>query len=122
MSTPDAPWRVYLRDWVVVYTSDELEVPGRRECEAVYAEKYAGRVQTEDWRIRPAGQMRPSHQCLQLFLPNLKGEYGDRNPAADLLQAMGSGGWLVRRGSAEEQELLDYGKKMLPVTGGGGRA
>lgn len=113
MST-EPTWRVYLSEWLTVYTSDQLEVPGQEECKAAYARKYGGRVRQEDVRIKPAGRLRPSHQALQLRLPNLKGEFKDRTEAADLLQAMGSGGWLVRRGSPEEQELLDYGKKMLP--------
>ena len=32
MSTPDAPWRVYLPEWLFAYTCDSLGWEGQEEC------------------------------------------------------------------------------------------
>jgi len=119
MTSPDATWRVYLAEWLIVYTSDELEVIGQRECEAVFARKYQGRLRDGDWRIRNPGAFRPGRRVLQLRLPNLKGEYKDNADAvalaSELMDAHPDGPCdVVHRGSAGEQALLDYSRKMLP--------
>lgn len=108
-------WRVYLREWLTVYTAGYMGDVGEQECLEHFAAKYAGRVRDEDRKVVSAAP--DWWPVLKLNLWNLKGEYRDRNPAADLLQAMGSNGHLVRRGSDEEKELLAYGKKMLPDAG-----
>ena len=121
MPAGEAPWRVYLAEWLIVYTSDQDGKPGQEECESHFALKYAGRVRDEHWRIIPAvtgaaGAAGP--HCLQLMLPNLKGEYKDED-AFDVPWLAGDPRIVVRRGSSEEQALLDYGRKMLPQDGGG---
>ena len=115
-------WRVYLTEWLTVYTSDEVEVLGAGECRDVYSRKYAGRVRSADWRISSAREIRPSPRCLQLRLPNLCGEFKDHNDALELASRLMDGHKdgpcdLVRRGSDEEKELLEYGKKKLPDAG-----
>lgn len=120
MPAPDATWRVYLREWLTVYTSDQLEVPGMAECKAHFAEKYEGRVRPDDMRWRGASGFRPQRYCLQLNLWNLKGEFKDE---ADAVLRLAEHAGLeekprvVPRGSAEEQALLEYGKRKLPDAG-----
>lgn len=127
MSDPDAPWRVYLPEWLTVYTSDQMGEAGIAECQSHFAVKYEGRVHREDVVVTLARAGRPSPACLKLRLPNLKAEHKDHDLAQVWLQGMVSdmpedtrGGWigLVQRGSDEEKELLAYGVKMLP--GGAG--
>ena len=117
MSPPDATWRVYLAEWLIVWTSDAFGPEGAGECRAHFGRRYKGRVREEDWRVEPAvpGRVVSGQQCLQLRLPNLQGEFKLR---ADVpVTGYVEGGHLVQRGSAEEKELLAYGKKMLPDAG-----
>jgi hypothetical protein len=107
-------YMVYLPEWQVVFTSDELEVMGQRECGGHFEQKYAGRVREEDWRICGKGNMRPQRQVLQLRLPNLKGEFTDQPEAESLRAGLGELAVLVPRGGVEERELLSYGRRRLP--------
>ena len=129
MSLPDATWRVYLCEWLIVWTSDADGPEGLDQCWDHFERTYKGRVRGEDRRVVPAiiGAEPGGHPyCLQLWLPNLRGEHKDRDLADCLADEIaeappygGAGLWLevVQRGSAEEQVLLDYGKKMLPDAG-----
>lgn len=126
MST-EPTWRVYLPEWQFVYTSDVLGEPGIDECLIFYRQRYEGRVREEDWRTVPAvmGARGPQPQALQLRLPNLRGEFKDYDTAVEwashLADQIPSGDQVavvvVQRGSVEERELLEYGKKMLPDAG-----
>jgi hypothetical protein len=110
-----ALWKVYLPEWVAAYTSVQLEVDGQRECEHVYEQIYAGRVRDEDRRIRNPGQLRPGRRVLELRLPNLQGEFKDRDEADELRGERGDEAVVVLAGSPEERELSDYGRRMLPA-------
>jgi hypothetical protein len=106
----DATWRVYLREWVIVYPGS----PGKAECARHFESRYAGRVRDQDWRIVPgAGGYR-----LELRLPNLKGEYRDRADALEHYTELPHA-YLVQAGTPEEKALLGYGRKMLPEGGAG---
>jgi hypothetical protein len=105
---------VYLPEWQVRHTSEELEVMGQKECKDHFEQNYAGRVREEDWQVRGAGNFRPQRQVLRLRLPNLKGECKDEAEAEALRSGLGDQAVLVARGSAEERELLSYGKRRLP--------
>lgn len=107
-------WRVYLPEWHTAYLSDHLEVDGQNECKAAFAE-YEGRVREEDWRVTHVGSMRPSRYRLELRLPNLKGEFRYKEHAAENRDALGPEAVIVARGSAEERELLSYGRRRLPA-------
>lgn len=111
-------WRVYLREWLTVYTSDYNGERGMAECLQHLTQKYAGRVRVEDWQTVVADPMRPdgSARWLKLRLPNLRGEFKDRAEAMDWCIQLPHA-QLVQRGSDEEKELLAYGKKMLPDAG-----
>jgi hypothetical protein len=110
----NATWRVYLPEWLIVYSSNAFTEQGKAECLQHFADRYAGRVREEDWRVVCSVTSKPGGwpYLLELRLPNLRGEFKDRQdvPVYDAEDA-----YLVRRGSAEEQALLEYGKKMLKV-------
>lgn len=118
MST-EPTWRVYLREWLAVY-SCEGDSP---ECWDHFAAKYAGRVRDEDRRVR----VTDTGQRLELSLWNRRGEFKDSEDAKMLALDL-EVGWhgphldsgpcrVVQRGSDEEKELLAYGKKKLPDAG-----
>lgn len=123
MSTPDAPWRVYLAEWVTVWTSDADGPEGKAEALQHFREKYRGRVRDEDWGVVPAfagGELECPPYCVRLRLPNLQGEYKDEADARwsfTVHAGQEESPRIVRRGSEQEQVLLDYGRKMLPATG-----
>ena len=58
---------------------------------------------------------------MQLRLPNLQAEFKEEATANLLARKVRDdlelSPQVVQRGSEQEQALLDYGKKMLPVTG-----
>lgn len=124
MPHPDATWRVYLSEWVTVYTSDASGgLDGGQECFQRFRDKYKGRVRNEDVQVVPAvaGAPRDAYRpyCLQLNLWNLRGEFKDEADAVLMLAAhagIEERPRVVQRGSPEEQALLDYGVKMLPAT------
>ena len=129
MSTPDAPWRVYMDEWLIVWTGDAPGPEGQAECLSHFQVKYQGRVRERDWRVVPGirgVELARAPYCLQLRLPNLRGEYKDQDCALAQVASVscpGRNAEVVRRGSAQERELLDYGRKMLPavaVKGGKG--
>ncbi len=121
MST-EPTWRVYLHEWLAVYTSDATGRDGVAECSDVFRRKYRGRVRDEDWRVViPGPAARDQPRCVQLRRPNLHGEFKDYSDAvqlaSELLDDRGGTAHVVQRGSDEERELLDYGRKMLPDAG-----
>jgi len=123
MSTPVA-WRVYVQDWIVVYTSDAVAPEGQEEAQRVFAERWAGRVEEGDFTF----QFIPSlHVQIWLRIPVLQGEWraepdaeahaqriraSEREVRAQGLRLPGLPE-IVESGSAEERALLDYGKKKL---------
>jgi hypothetical protein len=113
---------VYLTEWLTVYVGDGLEVTAQRDCEAIFERVYRGRVREEDWRVRNPSALRPGPRVLQLRLPNRRGEFKDAADAValagDLMDGHKDGTCaIVLRGSAEERDLLEYGKKKLPDAG-----
>jgi hypothetical protein len=120
-------WKVYLAEWLTVYTSDRVgQEAGEAECREYFTGKYAGRVRDADWRFTvflPDAESLVSDRpvCLQLRLPNLHGEFKDYSDAvqaaSELLDDRGGTAHVVQRGSAEERALLDYGKKKFPDAG-----
>jgi hypothetical protein len=110
-------YRVYQWQWVTVYPSQGTGSNGLEECGRVLAEKYAGRVGEDDARIE---EREDGGYALQLFRPNLQGEFTASEAAEELRSGRGDGAVLAGQGSAEEQNLLDYSRRMQP--GGGDRA
>jgi hypothetical protein len=108
---------VYLAEWVPVWTSDGGTL---RECQDHFARCYAGRVRDGDVRIASGNRFGVAWSVLELHLQILQAEFKDAADAwrlAEELWPAGNGSQVVQRGSLQEQVLLDYGKKMLPVTG-----
>lgn len=123
----EAPWRVYLAEWVAVYTSDSSGPEGADECWDHFERNYKGRVREEHRQVVATSPVKPGAYpySLELRLPNLKGEFKDEAAAwmlsGELMTLDASPKpHVVRRGSPAEQALLDYGKKMLPAQAGGG--
>ena len=108
MSSPDATWRVYLAEWLIVWTSDADGPEGVDECWDYFERKYKGRVREEDRRVVPAiigrGGGATGPYCVQLRLPNLQGEYKDEADARELsverVLMAGEAVSAVQRGSA----------------------
>jgi hypothetical protein len=99
-------WCVYVTEFTEVYTSDSAGVLGREECRSIFADKYAGRVREQEWRILPMRNRQPSRFRLELLLPNLRGEWKDGRKAQGEAKKVGSLAVAVKRGSKEEAELL----------------
>lgn len=102
-------WRAYQREWIVSYTSDLAGKEGQDEALRVYEERWMGRITPGDSRMEAVG----GHTQILLFLPNLKGEFRERDDALAICPADTTVD-IVESGSPEERVLLDYGKRMLP--------
>lgn len=78
-------WRVWQREWVVVYNSDEVGELGSQECEAVFGRRFAAEVTSDEWRIVPWSAAAPGkYPCsLELWLPVMKGEFRSEQLADD---------------------------------------
>ncbi len=108
---PDATWRVYLREWLTVYTADVTGSDGRDECQRHFWSKYRGRVRGEDVMY-----VNTQYPQLQLRLPNLKGEFKDEADARwsfTVHAGQEEAPRVVQCGSPQEQALLEYGVKMM---------
>jgi hypothetical protein len=107
-------WKVYLPEWLAVYTAGAFGISGEAECKYVFDRRFAGRVREEDWRLE-AGSVTSR---LELRLPNLHGEFKHYSDAvglaSELVDDRGGVAHVVQRGSPEEKALLEYGKKKLP--------
>jgi hypothetical protein len=122
-------WRVYVTEWVTVYTSDAADEAGGAEAAQFLKDTYAGRVRPEDVRLAvpPSGFMEelaglpPAEMQVtaQVRRPNLRGEWKARDFADDhaarICQEEGVTPSVVGTGTPEEQALIDYGKRMLPA-------
>lgn len=110
-----APLRVYLQEWLIVYTSAAQGEAARKECGDVYNRMYDKRVRSDHAKLIPASQEEPDRWewQLQLFLWNLRGEFTSALDAAELASLLGDKTVTVRRYSTEEDDLLAYGKRRL---------
>jgi hypothetical protein len=108
-------YRVFCSQWLPAFTSSLTGEAGAAECEAVFAAKYEGRVHGKDWRI-DAPDNAYGRSFLMLRLPNCCGEFTGE---ADAQARAGENGHedhphqVVVAGSAEERELLAYGRRRL---------
>lgn len=111
-------FKVYLPEWLTVYTSEEVGDKGRQECEVYFSSKYEGRVRQEDIGYEATSAYSPDQWPwrLKLQLPNIKGEFKTRVLAEEYVRRQG---WqdrarVVARNSRDEYALKDYGVKKLP--------
>lgn len=107
-------YRVYKPEWLVYFISDEVGTAGAKEAADHFEKRYEGRVRTGDRKINCMGIRKPARSHLQLRLPNLKGECADPDEAEVLRSWLGGKAVVVVRGSAQERELLGYGRRRLP--------
>lgn len=107
----ETTWCVYLPEWVRVHVSTTYGPAGQEECGRAFTEHYLGKVRSDDWRICRQSRGDPSRYRLELRLPNLKGEYKDKDKADGDVSRLGSGAVVVEWGSPEEDRLLDYGRR-----------
>lgn len=124
MSSP-VSWQVYVQDWVVVYTSDDYGEPGHDEARRVFGERWEGRVEAGDVLLRQVGGW--TQVLLRLHVT--QGEWKHREDAdahagrlrltprivPSVTARLYGLPQVVGTGTAEERELLDYGKKKLRV-------
>jgi|HubBroStandDraft_2_1064218.scaffolds.fasta_scaffold611649_1 hypothetical protein len=118
-------WRVYVTEWVTVYTSDGTDEAGAAETRAWLEATYAGRVQIEDLGLvllttkQDDDLSSPVQVSGQVRKPNLRGEWKYREDADDhaarIRAAEDVTPAVAGAGTQEEQALLDYGKRMLPA-------
>jgi hypothetical protein len=111
-------WRVYQKEWTVVYTSDALGEDGFAEASAWLTEHYDGRLAAEDQRV--SIEVRPEDPArVSVRTWNLRGEWTRQEDAEAHAQriwaAEGVVPTVVGAETYQEQELLDYGKRMLPA-------
>lgn len=111
--TLDDLYRVYHREWVLVYSSAATGDEGTTEVVKHFEEKYQGRIRDADWQPLLLGPHQASE--LTLHLPVLKGEFKKLAHATHLAMTFDVAHTeVVIRNSKEERALLDYGKRKLP--------
>lgn len=109
-------WRVYHREWITVFRSQNHGRLARSEIDHFYAVKYKGRVKESEVRVIPTSQKNPEEWpwLLQLKLPNLMGEFKHEDDAVAYIGNVLDGvAELVRRNSKPDHRLRNYGKNML---------
>lgn len=114
-------WRVYLPEYLIVYTSRAFGAAGVQECGRWFDENYKGKVldthqQIESFLIglpehHPEYANRPIRLKVRLY--NLRGEYVERTDAERLVEELGPDAVIVARYSREDRKLRDYGKRKL---------
>jgi hypothetical protein len=114
-------WMVYLREWLIFYTSQQRAGDGWSECLDWFTRHYQGKIRVNDWRIVtpdglsgiPARNMHQGKWRLQLYVPNLKGVFWREEDAAARATELGLDAQVLARFSAEERKLLRYGKSLI---------
>ncbi len=110
-------YRVYVRSWVTVYTTDAIGEDGIGEAHWAFKERYEGRVRDEDWEVYSHG---PDWSALvKLRLPVMVGEFKYRDDAERLGEEYPSGSEVVTRNSVDDFRLREYSIKKLPTMGQG---
>jgi hypothetical protein len=120
MSETGGTWKVYEKQWVIVFASDlnPQQGSGKRQCEDRLEGSWAGKVDSLDVKIEAAFRASMAAAArfpwyLKLRLWVLIAEYNG-DPTAQWTADGGSEDRkIVRTGSKEERELLDYGRKNL---------
>jgi hypothetical protein len=117
MSETGGTWKVYEKQWVIVFASDlnPQQGSGKRQCEDRLEGSWAGKVDSLDVKIEAAFRASMAAAArfpwyLKLRLWVLIAEYKS-NPTAMWMADEHRA--IVRTGSKEERELLDYGRKRL---------
>jgi hypothetical protein len=104
-------WRVYLPEWLLVYASDALGSAGVAECEGKFERDWKGRIRDEDFQVISAASNLPA--VMRLRVPSMQGEWKDETLARQQAEGLPGDVRVVAAFSAQERELLDYGKRKL---------
>lgn len=111
----DDLWRVYRREWVMLYVST---VPPQgtplENCQRWFAANLDGRVYPQDVRYEPVGTG-PHAVCrLMVAMPVMKAEWKTRELAERYVAGQGwTDAQLVARNSKADHELRGYGVRKL---------
>lgn len=118
-------FKVYRPEWIVVAVSDAPGDAGRKELEAMFAERWEGRVFQEDVLLEPGSEKFPDKYAwrLRLLLWNVRGEFKWLVKAQEFVTKQGwsDSARVVIRNSREEFQLREYGQKKLPEGADRGR-
>lgn len=120
-------YRVFVKDWVIVYASTVEDSPGRLQCVDHFNDRYEGRVEPEDERIVRMfhDTSQPAKHYLELRLWTQKGEFKTHELAVEFVRTLDPAKWtdghVVKRNSRNEQILRDYGKVKLSIAEAKGR-
>lgn len=108
-------WRVWVKDWVAVFTSDADGPAGETECAEHFVRKYLGTVLPTEHRIKGT-LLWPA--TLELYLPTVVEETKDYDKARALHGALvlkRQATWMTEFGQPKDKELESYGKRKLPT-------
>jgi hypothetical protein len=117
-------WKVYVKDWLIVFTSPTDSELGMAECSVVFDDKFDGRVKESDSRITPMFDTGLTKYYLELRLWNPVGEFKTEELAKDFAVSVYTAHpefLIVGRNSRDEQVLQDYGKVKLVIAESKGR-
>lgn len=117
-------WKVYVKDWLIVYTSDSDSELGMAECSVEFDEKYEGRVSEGDTRTTPMFDTGITKYYLELCLWNPLGEFKTEELAKDFACTVEKSHpefLIVGNNSRGEQVLQDYGKVKMAIAESKGR-
>ncbi len=123
---PQDLWRVYRREWAVVYSLNAVlnqQDPLQEDLPQVLADgvseyferHYAGRVADDDVRFGQETLGLTAHAQLELFLPTMKAEFKNRDDAVAHAAFIGAAAVIVQRNSTADHDLLSYGVTKLPA-------
>jgi hypothetical protein len=114
-------FKVYVKEWVIVATSQAHGSEGRNELEARFETKYSGRVYPDDVRYtsaksNPATDESTVPVYLELHIWNVRGEFKHFQSAVDYVSQEVPEPLevkIVGRNSRAEYDLKDYSTKRL---------
>lgn len=106
-------WRVWVPEWLIVFTSTKPGDAGEVEAKEFFLAKYHERVRDEDVRYTPISQKRAYGTRLELRLPNIKAEFKHKADAEAYAASQFPGATIVARNSRDEYALREYGNKKL---------
>lgn len=100
-------WRLYRREWCVIFNSDATGDAGR--CEALA--RADPEMDPACWRVVPWSEIRQDvwPWSLEVMAPVMRGEFASLGLAEDVMLRM-SGAILVQKGSSEDK-IMDAEQK-----------
>ena len=113
-------WRVYTRQWCIVFVSELPGEEGKKAAEIRFSAKYEGKIEPGDSMITPVAELEPDRfpYQLELRLWVMQLAATTRDHAEAVLKSLTnlvpvSEPVMVQEGSSEERELVTYGQRKL---------